>query len=206
MYAYSNMGEMDKIANIANFGKEYGFDLMLSEPLPPLGNGKQADFLFMLQGKYDEKSVYEMSLRIRFPNPHDGIVEFMTLERDGMREPNMYGSELLSDYQAPEGGYISEVLRTTKKSIGEKTAFRDDDFRRNYYFRVRSEVDESGRITKANYGKIYGDFHFFAANKDWGYLATLALVTTYYNPNNNDRNVEFDPKRNLLPSGNVQRP
>jgi hypothetical protein len=36
---------------------------------------------------------------------------------------------------------------------------------------------------RAHYGKIYGDFMNF---------------TYYLNPTPNDRNVEFDPKRNLF--------
>jgi hypothetical protein len=44
-------------------------------------------------------------------------------------------------------------------------------------------VDATGKIISANYGKIYGDFMNFSY---------------YLNPTPNDRNVEFDPKRNLF--------
>jgi hypothetical protein len=54
---------------------------------------------------------------------------------------------------------------------------------RIYYFRVRTKVDDRGNIVSAHYGKIYGDFMQFAY---------------YYNPTPNDRNIEFDPKQNLL--------
>ena len=54
---------------------------------------------------------------------------------------------------------------------------------RNYFFRVRTLLDEHGNVKSALYGKIYGDFMQFAY---------------YLNPTPNDRNVEFDPKQNLL--------
>ncbi len=44
-------------------------------------------------------------------------------------------------------------------------------------------MDERGNIVSAHYGKIYGDFMQFSY---------------YLNPTPNDRNVEFDPKQNLL--------
>ena len=54
---------------------------------------------------------------------------------------------------------------------------------RNYYFRVRTKLDENGNVVSARYGKIYGDFMQFSY---------------YFNPTPNDRNVEFDPKQNLM--------
>lgn len=206
MHAYDNKGDMKKIVNIPEFDKEYGFDLMMAEALPPLGNGKVADFTFTLGGDYPSKGIYDMNLKIRFTEPQDGIVEFLTPQRTGSREPHMPGSVLISGYQAPESGYVREITRTLKRN-GEKTQFLSDvDFHRNFYFRTRTQATQDGQIISAYYGKIYGDFLFQAANKDWGYPATLALVTTYFNPTPNDRNVEFDPERNLNPDGKVQQP
>ena len=53
----------------------------------------------------------------------------------------------------------------------------------NYFFRVRTVLDEHGNVKSALYGKIYGDFMQF---------------TYYLNPTPNDHNIEFDPPRNLL--------
>lgn len=49
--------------------------------------------------------------------------------------------------------------------------------------RVRTKVNDRGDIVSAHYGKIYGDFMQFKY---------------YLNPTINDRNVEFDPKQNLI--------
>jgi hypothetical protein len=48
---------------------------------------------------------------------------------------------------------------------------------------VRTVKDHAGNIVSARYGKIYGDFMQFSY---------------YLNPTPNDRNIEFDPKQNLL--------
>jgi hypothetical protein len=55
---------------------------------------------------------------------------------------------------------------------------------------VRSKLDEDGNIISANYGNNYGDFMSFIYN---------------FNPTPNDRNVEFDPSRNLLKIEGVYR-
>jgi hypothetical protein len=206
MHAYSNIGGMEKIVKIPEIGENYGFDLMLAEALPPLGNGKTADFTFVIEGVYRGAGSNDMSLKITFPSIHDGVIEFKTPQRVGMREPQISGSQLLSEHLAPEAGYVPEIIRTTKRVSLTQPADKNDDIHRNFYFRTRTQVDADGQIVSANYGKIYGDFHFTGANSDWGYIATLALITTYFNPVPNERNVEFDPKRNLNPEGNVHEP
>ena len=48
---------------------------------------------------------------------------------------------------------------------------------------VSTVLDANGNVKSALYGKIYGDFMKF---------------TYYLNPTPNSRNMEFDPKNNLL--------
>lgn len=206
MYAHDNSGAMDKIASIPELNKEYGFDLKMAEPLPPLGEGEVADFTFIVSGYHHGNGNYVLKLEVNFSNPKDGVVEFMTPERTGVRESVNTGSSLISGYEAPETGYKRNIVRTLKRAGIESRHESDVDFQRNFYFRTRTVTDDAGSIISANYGKIYGDFQFDAANKDWGYLSTLALVTTYFNPTPNDRNIEFDPQKNLLPDQQVMKP
>jgi hypothetical protein len=72
------------------------------------------------------------------------------------------------------------ILRSPGKPIETNR-----DVHHNYYFRVRTKLDENGNVVSARYGKIYGDFMQFSY---------------YLNPTPNDRNVEFDPKQNLITS------
>jgi len=172
--------------------EEVGYDLMAGDWVAPHGKGKVADFIFRHQGvtrwsgpKY-YKEEYEQIITISFPNNHDGIIAWEGASEAG----RTYGSELVSGYEAPKEGYQETwVQRTWKEKGGYHQTTSNMD--RNFYFRVRTKVDENGNIISAHYGKIYGDFMSFIY---------------YLNPTPNDRNIEFDPKRNLLPDGNVQRP
>lgn len=206
MYALDNQGGMEKVVNMPELNKEYGFDLMKSEALPPFGKGETADFFFKVEGTYSSKTEFDLRLEVRFANPEDGVVEFLTPQRQGMGEPQMEGSILISSYNAPEDGYVPGLKRFSRVEEAGVVPDTDVDFKRNFYFRIRTETASDGTIISANYGKIYGDFNLIPANSEWGYLASFALITTYFNPTPNDRNVEFDTKRNLLPDGNVQQP
>ena len=88
------------------------------------------------------------------------------------RDWNQGVSDLLSAHEAPVDGYKPQYLQTQMPNPD-----------RIYYFRVRTALDSQGNILSTHYGKIYGDFMQF---------------TYYLNPTPNSRNIEFDPKQNLL--------
>ncbi len=192
---------------IPELNVSYGYDLVKKSPLPPLGVGEHTDFLFKVTGEYRDMESNDLKLEIHFPNPHDGLVEFLTPQRLSMTEPHMEGSELISGYEAPETGYVDRIERTSKKIPSDARKTKDSNHHRNFYFRIRTRLDANGNIESAYYGKIYGDFDFAGGNFSVrGNYASLKWISTYLNPAPNDRNVEFDPKRNLNPKGNVQRP
>ena len=98
---------------------------------------------------------------------------------------SVQGSQLRSLYEAPLDGYLSQWVQTKEKRPEQPYKLTKDD-NRNFYIRVRTMLDISGNITNAVYGKIYGD-------------NLLNLDVIYYlNPTPNDRNLEFNPKANLL--------
>jgi hypothetical protein len=74
------------------------------------------------------------------------------------------------------------AVKTMSRHPGQGTK-EDFDENRNYFFRVRTMLDDKGNVKSALYGKIYGDFMQFSY---------------YLNPTPNSRNVEFDPKQNLM--------
>jgi hypothetical protein len=190
MYAKSLTAEQGGILKMPNYdGKSYGYDLVICDWVAPQGKGNVPDFIFMFEGdsgRVIDLEEWEKIISIRFSNVQDGIIAWEGASEAGRK----YGSELVSDYEAPKEGYQDTwVQRTWKEKGGYHQTTSNMD--RNFYFRVRTKVDEKGNIVSAHYGKIYGDFMSFIY---------------YLNPTPNDRNVEFDPKRNLLPDGNVQRP
>lgn len=177
-------------------GGAYGYDLIIGDWVHPNGLGKVSDFIFSFEGVSRRPSrniirdVYDQKITLVFSNEKDGITPFIGTSEEGWR----YGSDFVSDYEAPRDGYQSEWISRTWMEEGESHQ-TTNNIDRNFYFRVRTKVDENGNIESAHYGKIYGDFMSFIY---------------YFNPNQNDRNVEFDPNKNLIKNldqrGKVNQP
>lgn len=155
--------------------KPVGFDLTAGDWVGPYGNGAHSDILFT--GHFDKRGDGEsdFTLTVSFPNPGDGIQEFTVPDAEK-------ASALRSPHEAPADGYQSQWVQTDNRKPG-KSIETNRDPNRNYFFRVRTVLDENGNVKSALYGKIYGDFMEFSY---------------YLDPTPNDRNVEFDPSRNLL--------
>lgn len=153
-----------------------GFDLVEGDFTHPHGRGKVSDLIFASDVKDRGNDDYDLKITVTFSNAKDGIAPFAIL-------PPLNGSVLRSTHQAPDTGYLAEwmVWRSRRPKVSESSNYDPDNHA--YFIRVRTVVDEKGNIVSANYGKIYGDF---------------MNVTYYLNPTPNDRNVEFDPKQNLL--------
>jgi hypothetical protein len=169
-----------------------GFDLMVSDWLPPHGKGEVADFIFRLDaeeipvppGFYDRPPygyrLHKSKFTLMFSNPGDGIQRFLMKLRTG--------SELRSPTLAPEEGYQPRLVRIDNLVAlghGERDEEREDE---NYIFRVRSETKD-GKVVRACYGKIHGPL-------GWNYRGSLKFLY-YLNPDPTSRSLEFDTKRNL---------
>jgi hypothetical protein len=101
--------------------------------------------------------------------------------------------------QAPEHGYAPELVKTKARPAAGKPIEATTREDQNYFIRVRTIFDEKKQVKSAHYGKIDGDFQFWTNQK--------MRFTYYLNPEANDRNMEFDVRRNLfgqLPE--LQRP
>ena len=155
--------------------KPVGFDLMAGDWVAPNGKGVNSDILFT--GHFDKRAggQSDFTLTVSFPNVGDGIQEFAVPDSAGV-------SGLRSTHEAPADGYQPQWVQTDSRKPGEPVETNRDP-NRNYFFRVRTVLDSNGNVKSALYGKIYGDFMEFSY---------------YLNPTPNARNVEFDPKQNLL--------
>lgn len=166
---------------IPKLNEPIGFDLKEGDWVIPYGSGLNKDFIFLFEGEQTARRTFDYTLSLFFPNEGDGIQSISA-------EPR-FGSELRLSYEAPASGYKKELnqryARTPKQFLHHD--FPED---RNYFFRVRTENDEEGNIINALYGKIHGNIRFdFENNISFQY---------YLNPNSNDRNLEFDYKKNLF--------
>ena len=157
-----------------------GFDLMAGDWVTPYGKGFHADMFFTIHRKIINERKYDATLTVAFPNKGDGIV--ITLP-----EPNT-GSEFRTSRTAAENGYEPELDLHYSNTNSPESVF-------GYFIRVQTILDESGNVKSALYGKISGNFRFYA-----GTIAPHAGMgfTYYLNPTPNDRNVEFDPAKNLI--------
>ena len=169
-------------ATIPVMGKPIGFDLVESDWVAPYGKGKVADFVLTLEKQYTSvDQPFNVTLMVRFSHEDDGIQSVFA--------PINVGSELRLPRTAPEEDYQSELVKSTSRQAVNAMIQRDFRDDQNYFFRVRT-VKKDNKIVSAYYGKIDGDIEFWGNEK---------LRFTYYlNPTPNDRNMEFDPKRNLL--------
>lgn len=164
--------------------KGIGFDLIEYDWVSPYGRGKHADFIFRVDGKYNNEYDYDNTLTLSFTNKFDGI-QLITEDR-------RYGSQFKLPRTAPETDYQSKLIKT-KTRIPEQSSKSDRNEDNNYIFRIRSE-ERNGKLIRAMYGKIQGDIDFGVDKKTHKVSITF---TPYLNPDYT-RNLEFDPKRNLF--------
>jgi len=155
--------------------KPVGFDLMAGDWVAPYGKGMRTDIIFT--AKLDKRSErdWDSKLTVSFPNQGDGIQPFTVSENEKV-------SDLRSPREAPESGYEAQWIKTRRERPDEPSKYGIDD-KLNFFFRIRTILDDKGNVKSALYGKIYGDFMQFRY---------------YFNPTPNDHNVEFDPKQNLM--------
>lgn len=170
-----------------------GLDMTKNEWLPPYGNGVHADVEIIHE--WDGKVAAEYTgstLRIRFPDKDAGYYAFHYEVR------KMYDTvRFKSPYHAlPNETYQKEMIFSEKfdpqTKKWERHLFPDGT---GYIFRTRTRFDNDGQLVGAHYGKIYQPappiFTF------WFGTSRIHLPF-YLNPTENDTNIEFDPKQNLL--------
>jgi hypothetical protein len=160
------------------------YDMAKGAFLLPDGNGEIADMVFKWKmtisaiNKVGRAITYDTLCTIGMTNVVDGICKGTP---DGS-EDRQIGSRYLSGYGAPADGYTNAI--TLYRNVRGTVAESNDDQHYLYYFRIRTQTNEMGQVTNALYGKIYGQI-----NGNFSY---------YLNPAPNDRNVEFDPAKNLF--------
>lgn len=176
------------------FNESLGYDLEKGDWISPHGTGLTADFIFQVrcvwngdESPYGEK-YYDASVELTFSNEDDGIIEFAD------SQPALEGSIFRLSRFAPDNGYTNKwSLRQLMNSEGSHYDTASQREGLNYFLRVRTKKDEAGNIIAANYGKIRKPLQLIVTPGN-----TWIGMTYYFNPTPNDRNMEFDPSRNLF--------
>jgi hypothetical protein len=158
-----------------------GFDLMIGDWIAPYGTGKTADVFFTVHRKITSPQEFDADLKLTFPNAGDGVAIVPPAPDTG--------SPLVMPHSAVEEGY-QPVLTWSYHNFTETSEPAS-----GYFFRVHTVLDENGNVKSALYGKIQGDVRFYVGTK----APRAGIGFQYYlNPTPNSRNVEFDPKQDLL--------
>lgn len=176
------------------------YDFDVGDWVAPHGKGVVSDVTLSLEGgRYvpeKMKPVGDWRLVLSFSNPLDGLVV-----HDSAKD---LPSAMLMPYLAPDSGYLPSKTwhRTAREGpmVSERPTNRttsDYSPTEHLFLRVRTHVDEDGKITSANYAKVHRGFEWTSTGK--------IKFQYHYNPTPNDRNLEFDPKRNLFPAPTNER-
>lgn len=176
---------------IPESNKPIGYDLVQGDLVAPYGKGQISDLVFETERHVVSSEDYDGTLTLRFSNEGDGLIahEIEHPDPPGLQMP----------YAAPDDGYVSsktwEESRHTSET-GKGKIISTASNRMNYFIRVRTVRDNEGKIVSALYGKIHGDFRWFIGAR----APKSGLAFTYYLNPDGTRNIEYDPKRNLLKS------
>jgi hypothetical protein len=170
----------DQNMKFPKLDEQIGFDLMAGDWVTPYGNGFHNDMLFKAHRNIINDREFTAELTVTFPNKGDGMVVAPS--------ESVAGSEFKTSRTAVGNGYDPQLVLDFSNSKSPEPVF-------GYFIRVRTELDQDDNVKSALYGKIKGKFRFYA-----GTIApTSGMGFDYYlNPTPNDRNVEFDPKQNLM--------
>jgi len=166
-------------------GCPIGFDLIVGDWVSPYGKGTQDDLVVYLEEKVSDAYTWHKKLMITFgKSTLDGVCI----------QPKDNYSFFKSSYEAPLNGYSkAEVWEfdRVKESVLIDTGSSKEDC---LIFRIRTETNNSGKVVSAYYGKIYGPVEYgrIGGGKTW------LKINYYLNPTPNDRNLEFDPNKNLF--------
>lgn len=175
-----------------------GFDLEKMDWVKPYGKGEKADFYFEQNGYWKDESGYDATLTISFPNEGDGIFAF---NRD------------VDEWRfAPEGGYAPTMTWKTKMDVNESSSEMINelgDLKKNYFLRVRTTLDNEGKVTKANYVYIglrpqMEPFHVSSGKSERKY-GEINLHFSF-NPEVNNRSLESGKGTKIMENGEEKKP
>jgi hypothetical protein len=177
-------------SDIPAVGVSCGYDLEEADWVAPYGKGKVTDFIVTVTHlEYTDYNNNEMTAIITFPNDGDGIQK-VTLPQE------FAGSMFRWPREAFENGYQSklDVRHMWSMSSQGTNIIETSKGVEGYFFRVRT-VKQGDKFISALYGKIKGGVSIGPNN------AKPSIGFTYYlNPTPNDRNMEWDPTKNLAPT------
>ncbi len=183
MYAADRVSDYTRIPKV---GEPLGFDLTAGDWVVPYGKGRTRDFdvTYIRDGEGRAFTRQELILSAR--EPYAG---FRKIPCD------MY-SAFRSPYRADTNAVYEREVRFSFNRPGGTGRYVDGQMKADecLVLRTRTRIDEDGRLVGAHYGKIYGPLNFGISLEAPGEMKILH----YFNPVENDPNLEADTTKNLL--------
>lgn len=158
-----------------------GFDLEKADWVEPHGKGTQADFFVNMHRRFEHSSDYDAIARITFPNDGDGIQLYEIPEE-------FKNSSYQFPYEAPMEGF-QDILVLERHATLRKTECSFNPDKDMYMFRVRTKMDEQGKLVSACYGRVDRRIEI-----GWGEVFDFEY---HFNPVLNERSLEWNGE-NLL--------
>ncbi len=190
-----------------------GYDLVVGDWVEPYGRGQNGDLIFRVDRNFIDKTDYDATLQLSFPNPGDGILPVPAPAAANSRSRG--GSVLLLPQLAPTAGYLPQYVwnfsgRSRIKAMFTASAAHQPVPKKSepapdnlgYFFRVRTVLDAQGHVLQTMYGKVQREVTLFP-----GFFRTAhaSVGFTYYLNPSGQPNLEFDKAHNLFgPPGRGQ--
>jgi hypothetical protein len=173
LYVRHHTGNQSEGLKFPKNNQWYSYDLKVGDWVQPQGNGIVADVKMRLH--CDKESLAQTYLELEAIDTSAGF--------HSVDEIISY-SELKLPHQAPESNYAKTLVINGA----------DWENYRGLFYRSRVQLDKDSKVISAHYGKIQGPI---TINRQGS-----VGMTHYFNGTPNDRNLEFDPSKNLLKCDN----
>ncbi|WFB36365.1 carboxypeptidase-like regulatory domain-containing protein [Kiritimatiellota bacterium B12222] len=180
---------------VPGIGEFYGYDLKNGDWVKPFGKGMHTDLLFKVMIVKNEEGKFGGKLEVTFLSENEGVFVIDSsngyLPLSKMKMPNL----------APSEAYKQNIKRI-------EYGYQNVNKPRNtsYFFRTRVNEESNGEFTY-HYTKFLDGIKFSMGGgqfleepsrskypKEYGAIDFVY----YFNPQRNDRNLEFDPSSNLI--------
>lgn len=172
-------------------GKKIGFDLKACDFVKPHGRGVTSDFALFAEKRFVNSKNYSTRLNVHFEGKYEG----MYLDQEAQRGGVHFDSDFKTARLGKLDDYKQEASFVASKSEGN--GYKGSTNEAIYLIRSRANVNEDGELISCHYSKIRDGINI---SRGAGLEQSMPILrfTYYFNPTPNDRNLEFDPERNLF--------
>ena len=174
---------------LPEIGNPVGFDLTAGDWVAPHGKGVVKDLIFTFQREFRGRFDFAWNLSVDFQGDGNGWQAISIADENPQ-------SEFRYPRSAPGNGYSQSKMYLACNRTLNNLWETNSTSATNYFFRIRTQYGEKKEIKSALYGKLLGPIVVNVQS-----TKTAKLNFTYYlNPTPLDRNMEFDPEKNLFKS------